>query len=152
MGHKATVRNKILTLLAIVTLALAAACDISPANPAPTPQTPTKVKTISVVSLGTPNIRIAPTHGKAGTVVTVVGGGFPAGAEVDIHIGPLNSGATSMVYAATEAGQHGNIQASFVMPAQWPNGEPINISQVLVIAATPDFADKATTPFAYDAF
>lgn len=97
-----------------------------------------------------PSIRINPTRGRAGTEVTIVGAGFPAGGEVQVRIGSLNSGADPYVYASTEAGQHGNIQVSFVVPKEWQNGEPITLPELLVLASTPDYAIKATAQFAYD--
>jgi hypothetical protein len=97
-----------------------------------------------------PNIRISPSRGRSGTEVTVVGGGFPAGSQVQIRLGGQNSGTGSEVYAETEAGQHGNIQASFIMPDKWPNGEAITLDKVVIVASTPDFVNKATAQYSLD--
>ena len=82
--------------------------------------------------------------------MTVVGSGFPSGTEVDIRLGGPNSGVTTELYASTRAAQHGNIQVSFKMPDKWPNGEKIVLPQILVLASTPDFAQKATAMFEFE--
>jgi hypothetical protein len=94
-----------------------------------------------------PSIRINPTRGKAGTEITIVGAGYPAGGEVQVRLGGLNTGSNPHVYATTQAGQHGNIQVSFVLPERWPNGEAIVLPQIVILASTPDFAIKATAEF-----
>jgi len=110
------------------------------------PETP-GTRTVPVAK---PNIRINPTRGRPGTEITVVGGNFPPNTEVQIRLSSLNLGAAPEIYATTEAGQHGNIQASFVMPDRWPSGELIDIPEVLVLASTPDFVVKATAQFALE--
>ena len=97
-----------------------------------------------------PNIRISPIRGRSGMEITVVGSGFRAGGTVQIRLGTVNAGAAPDVYATTQAGEHGNIQASFIMPFEWPNGEPINLHQIVVIASSPDFIDKATAQFTFE--
>jgi hypothetical protein len=97
-----------------------------------------------------PTIRISPLRGRAGTEITVVGGGFPPASTVEIRLGTLNSGANSQVYATTQVGQHGTIQVSFIMPHNWPNGEPIIIPRLVVLASTPDYLVKATAEFSYE--
>jgi hypothetical protein len=96
-----------------------------------------------------PSIRINPTRGRAGTEVTIVGAGFPPGGEVQVRIGGLNSGTNPHVYATTQAGQHGNIQASFTMPERWPSGEAIVLPELLILVSTPDYGIKATAEFNY---
>lgn len=97
-----------------------------------------------------PNIAISPTRGRPGTEVTVVGGGFPPDSIVQIRLGGLTTGTDRKVYAETQAGQHGNIQASFIMPDHWGTGEPIASTQVTIVAATPDFVTKATAQYNFD--
>jgi hypothetical protein len=136
--------------LSIITVA---GCDDSPSPAQATATTPTSTIASHCPSTGTPSISILPKHGKAGTLVTVIGSGFPAGCPVEIRLSSENSGATTQVYASTEAAPTtGYVQASFRMPDRWPNGESIVIPQVLIVAATPDFLEKATTSFAYEAF
>jgi hypothetical protein len=130
-----------------------AGCNDSPSPVQATVTTPTGTVASNCPSTGTPSISILPKHGKPGTLVTVIGSGFPAGCPVEIRLSSENSGATTQVYASTEASAStGYVQASFRMPDRWPNGESIVIPQVLIVAATPDFLEKATTPFAYEAF
>jgi hypothetical protein len=97
-----------------------------------------------------PNIIISPTRGRSGNEVTVVGSGFRAGSVVQVRLGTINAGAAPQVYATTEAGEHGNIQASFIMPFHWPSGEEITLHQVVIVASSPDFIDKATAQFTFE--
>lgn len=155
MINRVTKVNKtapVVLILGLVAL-IFAACNSGLSSNTPATSTPAVVKTTTKpASMGTPNIRISPTRGKAGTVVTVVGGGFPPGSEVDVRLAPLNSGATDTVYGKDQAGQHGNIQVTFTMPQKWPNGEQITLPRILVVATTPDFVEKATGPFLYEDF
>jgi len=152
-AHKATVG-----LLLILITVLAVACSTVSSDRTPTPSittgihpaaTPGNTQQTTVYSYH-PNITIGPRRGKAGTEVTVVGGGFPAGIDVQIRLTGEDTGAPDDYIAQTEAGQHGNIQASFTMPANWPSGEPITIPRVTILASTTDFAEKATTVFVYE--
>ena len=97
-----------------------------------------------------PSISILPRRGKAGTEVSLVGAGFPASSEVQIRLTGEDTGAPDDYVASTRAGQHGNIQVSFIMPERWPSGEPITIPRVTIFASTADFAEKATTIFTYE--
>ncbi|HYP39398.1 MAG TPA: Gmad2 immunoglobulin-like domain-containing protein [Chloroflexia bacterium] len=96
-----------------------------------------------------PSIRLAPGNGKAGTGVVVSGEGFPAGGNVEIRLGGLQTGATQQVYTATRADNIGAIKASFTMPERWPNGDTIVQPQVVVLASTPDLVTKASAIFEY---
>jgi len=146
--RKALLFGLIAILTGAITLAAAGCGD----TPTVTPNPGTHTTTVNCQNVGTPSISILPTHGKAGTQVTVVGGNFPPGCTVQIRLGTQENGTTSEVYATTEAAQHGTIQATFTMPDRWPNGELITFPEVLIVAATPDFVEKAVTPFKYEAF
>jgi immunoglobulin-like protein involved in spore germination len=116
--------------------------------------TPVTIKahgqTTPITTGNRPNIRISPTRGRSGMGVTVVGSGFRAGGTVQIRLGTVDQGAAPTVYATTQAGEHGNIQASFIMPFEWPSGEPINVRQITIIASSPDFIDKAAAQFTFE--
>lgn len=94
-------------------------------------------------------IHLNPDRGGAGKQVLIAGENFPAGADVEIHLGGLNTGATEHVYATFRSDAGGAIRGTFVMPEFWPNGEKILVSQVVVLANTPDFLYKATAEFNY---
>ncbi|HYO49884.1 MAG TPA: Gmad2 immunoglobulin-like domain-containing protein [Chloroflexia bacterium] len=96
-----------------------------------------------------PSIHLAPGNGKGGTVVVVSGEGFPAGGDVEVRLGGLQTGATQQVYATTQADKMGAITASFTMPERWPNGDSIVQPQVVVLASTPDLVTKASAVFEY---
>ena len=98
----------------------------------------------------TPTIRLSPDHGPGGTYVNVLGEGFPAGERIEIRLSGTASGAAEELYAVTHAGAHGEIDVWFVMPEAWPNGTPITQSEIVVLAATPDYLKKATATFAYE--
>jgi hypothetical protein len=136
----------------IVLISLAAVGCGEP--PSPTPAASATVENIpgNCTPTGTPSISIRPSRGKAGTRVSIVGGGFPIGCTVQVRLGTQEKGTTSEVYATAEVAQHGNVQASFIMPDRWPSGEAITFPEILIVVTTPDFLEKAVTPFAYEAF
>ena len=95
-------------------------------------------------------IRLSPDRGGAGKQVLIVGDHFPANTDVQIHLGGLNTGANEHVYAILQSDGSGAVRGTFVMPEYWPNGEKILVSQVTVVATTPDFLYKATAEFNYE--
>jgi hypothetical protein len=95
-------------------------------------------------------IRLSPDRGGAGKQVLIVGDNFRANEDVEIHLGGLNTGATEHVYAIFRSDANGAINGTFVMPEYWPSGEKILVSQVVVLANTPDFLYKATAEFNYE--
>jgi hypothetical protein len=95
-------------------------------------------------------IRLNPNHGGAGKQVLIVGDNFPPNTGVEIHLGGLNTGATEHVYATFRSDASGAVRGAFVMPESWPTGEKILLSQIVVLATTPDFLYKATEEFAYE--
>jgi hypothetical protein len=144
-------------LLVLITI-LAVACTTTgsddptrgtPSNGIPTVGTPGELQP-TITYTYHPNITLGPRRGKAGTEVTVVGGGFPASREVQIRLTGEDTGAPDEYITKTEAGQHGNIQVSFTMPERWPSGEPITIPRVTILASTSDFSEKAAAVFTYE--
>lgn len=97
------------------------------------------------------NLSLSPDHGGAGRRVTVMGSGFPPNSQVEIRLGGLNTGATEVSYATLQGDESGAINGAFTMPERWPNGDRIAISQVMVIATTRDFMNKASAVFNYEA-
>ncbi len=95
-------------------------------------------------------IHLSPDRGGAGTQVLVMGNNFPANTEVQIHLGGMNTGATEYVYVTLQSSDSGAVRGTFAMPEYWPNGEKILVSQVTVLATTPDFLYKATAEFNYE--
>lgn len=96
-----------------------------------------------------PSLTVDPTAGGAGTVVTVTGEGFPAGAAINIRLGPPDVGASPEAYGMAVATEEGAFVASFVVPETWPDGRPIVEEALLIIALIPDGSVKATAPFEY---
>ena len=111
---------------------------------------PVELRPVTNPAIKQPSIQLSPDRGRAGTQVTAVGDGFAPGSEVQIRLGEFNAGATQQSYASGHADQHGAVKVGFTMPATWPNGEEIVQSQILVMASTPDFVDKATALFEYE--
>lgn len=105
--------------------------------------------TVSAIT-GQAALRLNPDRGGAGKQVLIVGDHFPANSDVEIHLGGLNTGATEYVYATFQSDADGSVRGTFVMPESWPNGEKILISQVVVLATTPDFLHKSTAIFNYE--
>ena len=71
---------------------------------------------------------------------------------VQVRLGTQEKGTTSEVYASSEVAEHGIVQTSFIMPDRWPSGETITFPEILVVVTTPDFLEKAVTPFGFEAF
>ena len=100
-----------------------------------------------------PSAEIDPRQGGPGTDVTVRGGGFPAGAQVNIHLAGLiqaeRLSANPATYASTVADADGNYQVGFTMPTNWPDGNAIQSGKLAVVAATDDFGVEASATFDY---
>jgi uncharacterized protein YraI len=100
-----------------------------------------------------PSAVVDPSRGGPGTSVTVSGGGFPAGARVNIHLAGVvtaqSMSGAPVVYASTTARSDGTFDVGFTMPATWPNGSTIESGKLAVLAATDNFAIEATTLFDY---
>jgi hypothetical protein len=122
--------------------------------PAPVPPTNTPTPPV-VAPTATPqtSLGLAPSNGTAGTVVNVVGGGFPAGQTVAIYLaafdGEGEGSGRNQQYGAGIVDANGNFVISFAMPRTWPNGESIESGRVVVLAATNDFSTQATALFNY---
>ncbi|MDQ5823912.1 MAG: Gmad2 immunoglobulin-like domain-containing protein [Chloroflexota bacterium] len=108
-------------------------------------------QTTVTVTTNEAEIHLSPDRGGAGKQVLIVGDNFPADTDVQIHLGGLNTAATEHVYATLQSNGSGSIRGTFIMPEYWPNGEKILVSQVTVLATTPDFLYKATAEFNYEA-
>jgi hypothetical protein len=110
---------------------------------------PVKLAPASVSAVSGPVIHLSPETGRAGTPVVVIGEGFPPGATVEVRLSGVSTEATEQAYISGVTGPGGDFKLSFIMPAFWPNGDPIVAPQVLVVASTPDFVSKATAVFGY---
>lgn len=108
-------------------------------------------QTTVTITTSEAEIRLSPDRGGAGKQVLIVGDNFPANTDVQIHLGGLNTAASEHVYATLQSNGSGSIRGTFIMPEYWPNGEKILVSQVTVLATTPDFLYKATAEFNYEA-
>ncbi|HEX8600957.1 MAG TPA: Gmad2 immunoglobulin-like domain-containing protein [Chloroflexia bacterium] len=107
-------------------------------------------QTTVTVTTSEAEIHLSPERGGAGEQVLIVGDHFPANTDVEIHLGGLNTGVTEHVYATLQSNGNGAVRGTFIMPEYWPNGEKILVSQVTVLATTPDFLHKATAEFNYE--
>lgn len=96
-------------------------------------------------------ILLSPNRGGPGKQVSIIGNHFPANTDVLVHLAGLNTGATEHVYATLRSNGGGEVKGTFVMPEYWPTGEKILVSQVTVLATTPDFLYKATAEFNFEA-
>ncbi len=103
----------------------------------------------------TPFINVRPESGPAGTQVSVNGGGFPANTVVNIHLGAAvraaQAGPDPAVYATTTTDSAGNFGLSFTMPDRFLGGEIIEPGELIVLAATNDFAVTANALFTFRA-
>ncbi len=123
---------------------------VTPTNtPGPT-NTPTLTPTVVQ-----PSANIQPNAGGPGTTITVNGGGFAANTTVNIHLGALvgirSSALEPESYATTTTDRTGSYSVAFALPATWPDGTAITDGQLMVMAATEDFAQQATALLNYTA-
>ncbi len=151
-------------LLAACMCLLVAACTTSAPNTSTLPGTEIKPDAPMTTSMpastplsvaersvnNQPRIDLSPSHGGAGVWVVVSGSNFRQGSEVQIRLAGLNSEATQYPYATAKAAADGTVEIGFTMPGEWPNGERIELPEVVIVASTPDFLEKATATFDFD--
>jgi hypothetical protein len=124
-------------------------------GPVPPTLTPTPTSTPQVPPTATPqsSLALAPTSGRAGTVVTVVGVGFPGNTPVALYLAAFDGGGEgsgrNQQYAAATTDASGAFALAFTVPAEWPNGEEIESGRLVVLVATNDFGTQASTLFDY---
>jgi hypothetical protein len=94
-----------------------------------------------------PAIALNPDDGGPDTEVIVTGTDFPPATEVNVRLGPPDVGATPQSYGRAVTDAAGSFALSFVMPAQWPDGEVITETELVVVAINQDASVKATAPF-----
>ena len=112
------------------------------------PPTPTVTATATSVPFAT----VSPATGRAGTVIALNGGGFPANTTINVHLGALVNAAavdTPHVYATTTTDSDGDYGVTFPMPANWPDGSPVTAGQLVVLVVTEDFTAQASALFTY---
>ena len=96
-----------------------------------------------------PVIELDPAQGGPGTCVIVSGSGFPAETWVSVRLGPPSVGATPQSYADTTTDPNGEFVLAFTIPAQWPDGTPLLVSDLVIVVLNENASAKATAPFAY---
>jgi hypothetical protein len=97
-----------------------------------------------------PYARANPDSGGAGTRVTVTGGGFPANTALNLFLGGVvrtSAADAAPPVANTVTDGNGNFTASFTMPSQWPDGQPITTGKLLILVATSNFGVEASATF-----
>jgi hypothetical protein len=120
-----------LTILFLFTILALAACETT------------------IPPIESPGISVDPESGGPGTIVLITGHGFPAHTPVEIRLGPPDVGATPQSYAETISNIDGEFELSFTMPAEWPDGSPILIEEMVIAAINNDASIKSTIPFRY---
>lgn len=99
-----------------------------------------------------PYAEVEPSTGGPGTPVTVVGGGFPANTIVNVHLAGVVRAAQAeepFRYASGRTDANGNYRIGFTMPAAWPNGDPIEQGDLVVLVATDGFTISASDSFSF---
>jgi hypothetical protein len=96
-----------------------------------------------------PLIVLDPVTGGPGTLVVVSGSGFPARIPLSTRLGPPSTGASPQSYGDAVTGDDGSFSLSLAMPAQWSDGTPITVTDLVVIVLNEDGSAKATAPFRY---
>lgn len=100
-----------------------------------------------------PAVAINPASGSAGTQATITATGFPANVQVDLYLAGLvrasDAAQRPQSYATATTDPSGKATLTFVLPTNWPSGEPILTGDLVVLVATADFAARANTTFEY---
>jgi uncharacterized protein YgiM (DUF1202 family) len=82
----------------------------------------------------TPVIAIAPATGPAGTVITVLGTGYPPSVNVSIRLAITSTDFITAPYGTVLTSASGTFSGSFTMPSQWPDGSTITQTNLAVVA------------------
>lgn len=96
-----------------------------------------------------PRISVEPNSGGPNTTVVINGQGFPPNTAIEIRLGPPDIGASPKSYAAAVTNPEGEFMLTFTMPSNWPDGSPITIKDLVIIAINNDASVKSTALFAY---
>jgi len=129
--------------------------SVTPTNTPTSTPTSTPTNTPTPVRPTNPYVNARPGSGGAGTDVTVSGGGFPANTQVTVYLGAPVQGAPRLAapdanrYATTTTNGSGDYSVSFIMPADWPDGKPIEAGELLILVVTDNFVASASTLFDY---
>jgi len=97
-----------------------------------------------------PSISLAPTSGGPRTIVSIAGEGFPEGEVVDIILesnGPTAGEQKTLTITETVTDGDGVLSVAFEMPAEWPDGTPIEAGAVTVAAVTDDGEYRTVSSF-----
>ena len=99
-----------------------------------------------------PSVRISPSSGGAGTVVTVSGEGYPASTSVTIYLGTFDESVGSgnpFLYGTTKTDTTGKFSTAITMPAVWPNGVAVASGELVIWARTDDSSVQQSAVFNY---
>jgi uncharacterized protein YgiM (DUF1202 family) len=123
----------------------------TPTNTPVPPPTATNTPVTPPTATPQPSVNLAPNTGGANQSVTVSGGGFPAGATLNVHLArPDHSGSPDAAnFASTTSDGNGNFAVSLGMPQKWPNGDAIATGPIVILVATNDFGVQASAVFTY---
>lgn len=102
------------------------------------------------------SVRVSPLLGSPGDTLTIIGEQFAPGSSVHVYLIPREDAATldvnlAYTYGGATADDLGEVRIPFAIPAQWPDGSAIEEGEVMVVVATEDFSQRATTSFAFEA-
>ena len=98
----------------------------------------------------TPYADASPAFGPAGTQIQVTFGGFPPNTAVALYLGAYVRAAETAdatPYTSGASDRFGNGSLRFILPANWPDGQPIGPGKLALLVATSNFAVSAAAPF-----
>ncbi|MEZ4866754.1 MAG: PA14 domain-containing protein [Caldilineaceae bacterium] len=114
-------------------------------TPLPATATPTPARN--------PFVEADPHAGYGNTQITLRGGGFPANTAIYVSLGTFDAqvggGGEPMRYGAAVTDGGGYFTLTFTMPTVWPDGTAVEPGLLLILVATPDFAQQASDVFEY---
>lgn len=129
-------------------------------------QTPTNTPTLTPTPTNTPTATpttpaplnpyadVNPASGPAGTTVSISFGNFPPNTTVNLYMGGYANAvaaaeANANIYATTSSDRFGRGSLSFTIPANWPDGAPIQPGRLALLLATPNFGVTAAADFTF---
>lgn len=93
-----------------------------------------------------PSIILNPYVGQVETEVQVLGSQFPPNTYINLYIGETSTEVIPEVQTSGLTDANGNFSSTLIIPSIWPNGEPILVQQLTIVATS---LDHSTTASAY---
>ncbi|MCL5999355.1 MAG: hypothetical protein M1546_25320 [Chloroflexi bacterium] len=108
--------------------------------------TPASVQTATPTATG-PQLRLSPASGTLNTQLTIDGAGFPANAQVRVHMDATDTDRSPQFIGEVLTNEGGQFKLIFIIPSVWSDGTPITDRTLNFTGITADEALSATAGF-----